>query len=301
MHSRRTQSYLFASRALAGLLLVFTSACAGSTIRSGVGDKHVEQPPYYAGRWVTQAPGTIGHLPISYQRGATHSPIFDVDGATGTPVAALVQEMNRYLDSLGVTTRLASAGIRRGIPPDVRFGCQSAPDGECVREPEGSRRHDIPRMRLAVARPSGGWVAETRSVLDHSGQTHALVITLEVGQYWMHQKNWRGDKEVRLGTGHSMSVPWLTSLETPVSTLQLTGVLVDRDGRAVRIGAEGLIARRTRLLLSSLDVQALISDEDVERVRGARRDDLPGRPLVWEVALRNLVAELTGRMELAVR
>jgi hypothetical protein len=39
----------------------------------------------------------------------------------------------------------------------------------------------------------------------------------------------------------------------------------------------------------------MISDEDVERIRTARRTDLPGQPPVWKIALRNLVAQLTGR------
>lgn len=33
----------------------------------------------------------------------------------------------------------------------------------------------------------------------------------------------------------------------------------------------------------------------------AMRTDLPGEPLVWQVALRNLIAELTGRPELAMQ
>jgi hypothetical protein len=83
--------------------------------------------------------------------------------------------------------------------------------------------------------------------------------------------------------------------------LQLTGALIDPDGRATRIGAEGLYPRRTRLLVSAIGGQELLSDEDVERLRSERRDDLPGRPLVWQVALRNLVAQLTGRSEVAPR
>jgi hypothetical protein len=86
-----------------------------------------------------------------------------------------------------------------------------------------------------------------------------------------------------------------------VSVLQLTGALMGPDGLAIRIGAEGLLARRTSLLMSGLGAQALISDEDVEAIRTARREDLPGKPLVWQVAVRELVAELTGRAELAVR
>jgi hypothetical protein len=96
-------------------------------------------------------------------------------------------------------------------------------------------------------------------------------------------------------------VPFLTSLDTPAQVLQLTGALIDRDGSAIRIGAEGLFARRTGVLVTSLGAQELLTDEDIERVRTGRRDELPGRPLVWQAALRNLVAELTGRPEVAAR
>ena len=104
-----------------------------------------------------------------------------------------------------------------------------------------------------------------------------LVITLELGQYWPRQKGLSLSKEVRLGTGYSASVPWLTSLEKPVAVVQLTGALVGRDGRAIRIGAEGLMAKRSNIVLSSIGGQMLISDEDIEKLRTLRRDDLPGQ------------------------
>ena len=54
------------------------------------------------------------------------------------------------------------------------------------------------------------------------------------------------------------------------------------------------MAKRTNIALSSIGVQSLISDEDVERLRTLRREDLPGQPLVWQTALRTLVARLAG-------
>jgi hypothetical protein len=156
-------------------------------------------------------------------------------------------------------------------------------------------------MKLAVGRPSETWVTPVRRSMDHAGAAGTLVITLEVGEYWPPPKDLLGRKEVRLGDGYDVPVPWLTSLDQPVSVLQLTGALVGRDGRAVRIGAEGLVARRTSLLVSLVGGQALIRDEDVESLRTKLRDDLPGRPLVWQEALRNLVAELTNERRMAVR
>jgi hypothetical protein len=284
------------------------AACAtGSTFRSGVGDAHLERAPYYAGRAVSPDSGRIAHVPVVYQRGGSQSPMFDPEGGPQSPVASLLREMNGYLDSLGVTTRV-TVWPPLGTPPDVQFGCATDLPDECAEEGGvsgqkaggflGSNRN---RMRLAVGRPSTEWVAWEQEALASAGASRALVLTLEIGQYWPYQANIRGSKEIELGTRHIVALPWLTSLDAPVSVLQLTGALVGPDGLAIRIGAEGLLARRTSLVMSGLGAQALISDEDVQAIRTARRDDLQGQPLVWQVALRNLVAELTGRAELAVR
>jgi hypothetical protein len=282
---------------------VLLAACAttGATLNSGVGDRLVEHPPYAAGNGRLSGSGKIAHVPIAYQRGGSQEAFFDPEGEPGTPVAELLDEMNAYLDSLGASVRLAVPDTERGTRPDVYFGCEQNPGGECVADSRDVAVQGRPWMKLAVGRPSESWVAPVRSALDRTGTHGTLVITLEVGQYWTRQRDVLGRKEVRLGHGYDVPVPWLTSLDRPVSVLQLTGALVGRDGRAVRIGAEGLVARRTSLLLSSAGAQALIGDEDVESLRTRRREDLPGRPLVWQAALRNLVAELTEDGRLAVR
>lgn len=285
----------------AAALLAAACATTGSTLDSGVGDRLLEHPPYAAGHGSPGGAARIAHVPIAYQRGGSQEEIFDPEGGRGTPVAELLEEMNAYLDSLGASARLAVREPERGTRPDVYFGCEQDPAGECVAGSRDVAVQGRPWMKLAVGRPSESWVAPVRTALDRSGAEGTLVITLEVGQYWTLQRNVLGQKEVRLGTGYDVSVPWLTSLDQPVSVLQLTGALVGRDGRAARIGAEGLLARRTSLLASSVGAQALIRDEDVESVRTRRRDDLPGRPLVWQVALRNLVAELTDDRRLAIR
>src|SRR5690242_8589541 len=130
--------------ALASLLL---TACAttGATFRSGVGDALIEHPPYYAGQRVEVVSGrggTVGHLPIAFQRGASQAPIFDPRDGSGSPMDVLLDEMNAYLDSLGVTTRLvegrrasAVSHAATPIPPDVRFGCApelGIPGSDCA-------------------------------------------------------------------------------------------------------------------------------------------------------------------------
>ena len=289
-------------------LLLASCATTGATFRSGVGDAHLEHAPYYAGASVTADGRAIGHLPIAYQRGATQAPIFDPEAGSGTPVASLLREMNAYLDSLGVTTGLLAAGasIPSGTPPDVMFGCETDHAGDCltpgaVTEGAFQRAGDDPTMRLAVGRPSTEWTTGFRGALDRASAGRALVLTLEVAPYRITRTGWRNSKSVGLGTGYSVKLPWLTSIDEPVQVLQLTGALVDANGRAVRIGAEGLVARRTGIVAGGAGLQALVTDEDVAKLRAGRREDLTGQPLIWQVALRHLVAQLTGKQELALR
>ena len=283
-------------RAALALLPFAATACAttGATFGSGVGDRMMKDPPYYAGASVAGDSARVGHLPVAYQRGGSQAPIFDPGSDAGSPTAALLAEMNAFLDSLGVTKRIAISAAPPGTPPDVHFGCETDATGDCERSDSTGAmgRGNTTNMRLAVGRPSPEWTASAANAMTGAGVARALVVTLEVGQYWVTQSGLRGDKSVKLGTGHTASLPWLSSVETPVTVLQLTGALVSPDGRAVRIGAEGLVAKRTRLLVSAIGGQELLSDEDVNRLRTERRDDLPGRPLVWQVALRELVRQL---------
>jgi hypothetical protein len=299
------------SRITAAALLVLaalSSGCAttGSTFGSGVGDRYLEHAPYYAGapRAAIGGDGSrIAHFPIAYQRGGSQSEIFDPAGGKGSAIGKLLQEMNGFLDSLGVTVRIAAAETpallappRDAVPPDVHFGCATesgAPGDDCA-EREGALGRKGQTMKLAVGRPSQSWIGWASGYMHGAAAPRALVITLEVGQYLTRQRGLLGSKEVELGTDHTEKLPWLTSLETPVTVLQLTGAVVDTSGKALRIGAEGIFARRTRLLVSSIGGQELLSDADVERVRTLRRDDIPGEPLAWRVALSQLVEGLTG-------
>lgn len=265
---------------LAAALLALTG-CAGATMGSGVGDRFMEHPPWEAGR-ETVAAGRLAHLPMAWQRGASREALFDPPGGPGTPVAALVRDMNEYLATFPGSRPLQPATPAPGLPPDVMFGCEADVTGACLPWEVGR-----PVMRLAVARPSGDWVTWAAGAMGDA--EYLLMLTLEVGQYLPRQRNLLGEKDVELGRSYRVGIPWLTSLETPVSVLQVTGVLLDRSGRAVRIGAEGLLARRTGLLASAAGLQALITDEEVARLRSERRTDLPGRPLVWQAALTHLV------------
>jgi hypothetical protein len=278
------------------LYVALSAACAttGATLNSGVGDKLLEHPPWFAGRNDPVRSHAIGHFPIVYQRGAAQSVIFEPEGGPNSTMGKLLVEMNRYLDSLRGRPSHA-AGLPAGaVPPDVIFGCLTAAGGDdCLKKDESLSGGESDQMRLAVGRPSPQWIQHSASLAGRDSVAHTLVLTVEVGQYLLRQQGILGKKVIELGTGYTATFPWLTSLDTPVQVVQLTGALMGHDGRAVRIAAEGMLARRTDLLTSSIGGQNLITDEEIARLRDQRREDLPGQPLVWQVAMRNLVIALT--------
>jgi hypothetical protein len=299
--------------ALAAPLVLGACATAGlttgATFRSGVGDAMLERPPYAAGVPAATVAATfprLGHLPAAFQRGAAQPAIFDPAAGPDTPAGALLADVDAYVDSLaratGRSRRLVEGGRVSAVahaetvgPPDVHFGClteSGAAGDECAARGDSALGRGRQAMRLAVGRPSPAWVRWMQDVARDNGVDAVLVLTLEVGQYLPRQVGARGDKRVDLGTGYEARLPWLTSLETPVPVLQLTGALVRPDGRVARIAAEGIAARRTPLLASAVGAQALFGDAEVAAARALRRDDLPGAPLAWQAAARQLLAQL---------
>jgi hypothetical protein len=293
---RTVKTTSLGARNVSGLMIAGAVAgCAGATIGSGVGETWIEHAPYYAGRVVPI--GRLGYTPIHYQAGATDSPIFDPAAADGSPVATLLVAMNVYLDSLAGhgEVLMDPLEVLSGTPPDVRFGCELDPMDECVKTEE-SRGFGppVPQMKLAVGRPSAEWTAAARERLREKGAEALVVLTLEVGQYWPRQKNWRGSKALDLGTDRTVSLPWLTSLDMPVRVIQITGALIGPDGKAIRIGAEGLKAQRTPIVASGFGAQSLITDEDVRALLSERASEARDSRLVWQHAVSALVAQLTG-------
>src|SRR5688572_2287963 len=142
------------SVASAILIAVVSSACTGATINSGVGDSFPEQAPFYAGVGMVGDTQKIVRLPVSYQRGATQSPMFDPEGGPNTPIARLLADMNAYLDSLGWTPALPNATAFHGTPPNVMFDCSTDNVSDC------DRSNNSGRMRLAIGRPSKDWIAD---------------------------------------------------------------------------------------------------------------------------------------------
>lgn len=298
-----------ATVALAVLLAAATGcATTGATLNSGVGDAFPRQPPWVAGADPSSAGARLGHLPLRLELGEVAGLTAGTERELRDAAQPLLDALDRRLDSIaaatGLSIRLVEGGRYSAVasraadqPPDVRFGCvidpRSALD-ECAVSGDTVLGRETYGMQLTVGRPSREWIDWAGGVMGERGVDAVLVLALEPGQYLPQQAGLRGDKYVQLGAGHRVALPWLTSLETPVTVLQLTGALVRPDGRAVRIAAEGIMVRRTSLPASAVGLQRILAPDDLRAALGHRRDDLRGAPPAWAVALDELLANLTG-------
>jgi hypothetical protein len=149
-------------------------------------------------------------------------------------------------------------------------------------------------MVMHLRKPSAAWSAAVAERMALEGSGYAVLVSLTISQYPKGRSGMFA-KNVVLGTGHEEPVKFLTAEDKLLEVLQLTGVLVDAQGRVVRAGAEGILARDTPFAAQVFDVARDIDGRTLGRVlTHERREDLPGDPLAWEVALDNLLAQLRG-------
>lgn len=150
----------------------------------------------------------------------------------------------------------------------------------------------LPPMVLHLGEPTDAWRQSVASVLAARGAQHAVLVTLGVSQYPKDREGAFG-KKVVLGTGHEEPVRFLTAEDKLLEVLQLTGVLVDAQGRVLRAGAEGILARDTPFAAQLVDAEKALDDRTLERAfTDERREDLPGSPATWQVALETLLSQL---------
>ncbi len=265
--------------ALLTLAALLAAQPAAATVTS---TRPVAKPPYYHGKGGS---GTAARLPVGV--GLPESlpgpwiPVAELD--------RLAADMEAWLTDRELGAPLLLEGSGSGSAgPAVYLGCAL---DELTQECSAGARANV----LAVTSASKLWRRELAEAARRAGVDRVLVVRLDVAPHWIRQKGLKGAKQVALGTGHHQELPWLTSLDTPVWVLQVTGVLVDVDGRLLRSGGEGVWAIRTPFKASMLGAQRLMTPEDVEFVRAElRRPDLEGAPLGWQAALDQLTRQLLG-------
>jgi hypothetical protein len=266
---------------------------AGPVAADIVAETHrLDNAPYYVD--VGRPPPAADSCAVVFR--VTVDPGFDERfGYTGRAgeLLPLLEALNERIGAMRDCVRAAPEMPDVNGAPRVYVGSAEADDAP----PDvGDQRLPGDRfapMVLHLALPGQEWQRSVGEIVDRAGVDHAVSIHLGVSQYVKGYAS-TFKKEVVLGTDHRQPLKFLTAEDKPVEVLHLTGVLVDRRGRVIRAGAEGIVMRDTPFAAQVVDAERVFDDVEIQRVlTQERRKDLPGAPLKLDVALDNLITQLT--------
>ena len=273
-------------RVLACLIALSLTTLAAPVQAAGTRG-NFDRPPYYDGK-PKGAVKPAAHVGVRYR---AELGSLDPTPERSRALAAVLDSLNAELSRLGLTVALA-ADPSKERAPDVAFGCRrggTGSDGLRLAATEIDTREPR-RMAFEVEDASKQWREQLKAAAGESVKG-IVSVQLGFGEYWVRQKDWKGNKVIDLGPTRSMPLTWLTSLDDPVQVLQLTGALVAPDGRVLRVGAEGLLARRTGMAASMVGAQEVLGEEELRRLT---EPSATGAGPVLRAALRDLV---TGLLE----
>ncbi len=274
-------------------LCLLTISCSG--FRSGV-QISLDRPPYYHHfKRMEIYNKSIGHLPVSLDQRIW-------DPRNQATWQFLLDEMNAFLESKKWTLPLQAIPLPLDDAPDLFVGNEDI-FGAPVGGMSTDTKDELPKMILSYKNASKEWKDRITQMIGQSDAEYTLFISLGLSEYLIRQKNILGKKELVLGTGHRIPVKWLTSLDDPIEVLYLTGALIDRDGKILRVGAEGILSAKPASFFESIiGLRNALSNDTIQKVlTEVRREDLPGKPLNYQVALQNLMANLLDRFDLIVK
>ncbi|MBN2410399.1 hypothetical protein JXQ31_01830 [candidate division KSB1 bacterium] len=286
----------FAIILLTGLFLL--AGCAGTFkgFRSS-SSKVVKKAPYYDGKKIT-VNGNVGLLPVEMDI-RLYRAYFENDRKHA--LEPLIEAIDKAVCGFEKIDPLDFIDLPPEQAPDIYMGNVESFNSPATHTGTDENDEDN-QMVLYRYSPSSAW---KDSLLARAGQNQVdyfLFITVGFSEYFLRMKNLLGSKELSLGTGYSIPSEWLTDLDTPAEVLHVTGALLDKNGKILRCGAEGIIAKKTGFLKSLIDLQELISNEEIANLlNNDRREDLPGTPLKWEAAVQNLTGQLLGRDNMIVQ
>jgi hypothetical protein len=207
----------------------------------------------------------------------------------------LADVMDAYLDSLGLSKRLAGEALAEKGAPYVYVGSAEGEGAPPEAAMQRSEHDKYPPMVIHILKPSKAWRTTLSASLQANQVEYFLWIKLGFSEYPKADKGIFG-KKVVLGTGYEEGIKFLSAEDKPVEVLQLTGMLLDREGNIVRAGAEGIAAKDSPFWVQVLEAKQAMSNEALQKLlQDEHREDLADKPLKWQVALRNLVAQLLAQ------
>lgn len=262
--------------------------------------------PYY--RIVKKTPpatnARIGFVAPALDAQAMENPTF-----RDARMPALLEAMNQFnRDSLN----LQPLNLKAAKPtdaPDIFLGSILQGQRPLYITTDCAQAKESPEycVRLAGQLGNKAWMQQLQAQMAHNQLDYALVLQLGEGYLYPNGKmkkvnalvEKRSAPQAGLDMGTNFWLPMsqkLVATNKPIDVLFLKGFLIGKDGKVIRMGAEGITAAsKARFLEQVVNISHEFSEAELNSVQhDIRREDLPGKPLNWQVAARQLVKTLTN-------
>lgn len=278
-------------------LFVLSSCSAVDKLSTGRTDrlKNGEFYKTYEAKKLPNAYAPIGLLPITVQPNMEDS---DFEYNRDHPLLVeLTDSISAKIGRLPISLILVSdydlARSKNGT--GVYVGSSegnSVPAGASIIREEFEK---YPPMIIYMSKGKDDWKEAVFNTASEYEVEYLMKIWISFAQYPKSDKG-LVKKKVILGTNYESEIRFFSAIDKPVEVLQLSAFLTDKNGSIVRAGAEGLIYNDTPFWLQVLEVEELIDDKMLAHLlHEERREELPGNPLVLDIALSNLIAQLLDR------
>lgn len=205
----------------------------------------------------------------------------------------IIATFNAYLDSLSWSAPLVTNQFSKKGAPYLFVG-----SSESVIAPQSAEmlREDFdkfPPMALHVDKPDKNWKGVLNQQMTTQNADFALIFWIGFNEYPKANKG-LFKKKVVLGTDYEPEIRFLSAELEPVEVLQISGMLLDKQGNIIRAGSEAFLYEDSPFWVQMFGASTSIDDNTLSNtVSEIRREDLLGKPLAWKVAIHNLLQQLT--------
>lgn len=231
----------------------------------------------------------IYHLPLDVADRYKTDPFFKSGGRSLQPLMKII---SKYIDSLQLSAKLETDQLSIPGGPRLFIGNFESFDAPPEAKHMRNENDKYPPMIIHIEKPAKEWKTALLQSLTAVNGNFLVIMNLSFAEFPKADKGLVG-KKVVLGIHYEQSLNFLTAIDKPVEVLQITGMLLDREGNILRAGSEGILAKDTPFSLQIFNIQKEIDRKAIDKlINEERREDLPDKPLKWKVAVNNLYAKL---------
>jgi hypothetical protein len=292
---------VFALLLLAGISSAFT----GLDLRPSFAYE-IFSSPYYRilKKTMPAANARIGFVPVSLDARALEVPTYK-----DSQIPSLLNAMTAFAQDSLRLQKLHVSAAKPTDAPDIFLGSilQGQPPQYLTLDCASAKESPEYCLRIAGQAGSKAWMQQLLAEMAKQNLDYALVLQLGEGYIYPNGKmrkvnalvETRHAPQAALDMGTDFWVPMsqkLVATNKPIDVLFIKGLLIGKDGKIIRAGGEGITAAsKAKFLEQVVNISHEFSEAELNSVEHElRRDDLPGKPLNWQAASRQLVKTLTN-------